>query len=80
MPDEYPCDQRAHQRIDSLEVKHAELERAIAANTQLTQTIADNTGELVELVKGVRGVRHLIVWAAPLVAAYFAFSAYLKGH
>lgn len=72
-------DKRAHERLDKLEMKHVELERAIAENTQLTKTIADNTGELVELVKGVKGIRSLIIWATPIVAAILAVVAYLKG-
>lgn len=69
----------AHERIDKLEIKHAQLETAIAANTKLTQTIADNTSELVELVRGVKGFRRLIVWIAPILAAVLATIAYMKG-
>lgn len=80
MPNDHPCDLRAHERIDVLEVKFVKLEKAIVENTNLTQTIADNTGELVELVKGIKGFRSLVVWAAPIVAAGIALVAYLKGH
>jgi len=51
-------DRRAHERITSLEdvVKnhvndHAKFEAAIAENTKITQTAADNTAELVALAK-----------------------------
>lgn len=77
--DEVNYARKAHLRIDQLEIKHADLERAIAANTKLTQTIADNTSELVELVRGVKGFRRLLIWAAPVLAAVLAAMAYMKG-
>lgn len=77
-------DRRAHDRIDNLEVvvakHHAEFEADLAKNTRLTQEIANNTSELVALLKGVKGLRSLVVWGAPLVAAVVACIAYFKGY
>lgn len=79
-------DRRAHDRIEKLEtvvqthlVEHAKFEADLAKNTALTQEIADNTGELVSLLKGVKGLRSLVVWGAPLVAACVALLTYFKG-
>lgn len=72
-------DKRAHLRIDILEVNHARLEKALAENTNLTKTIADNTSELVELVRGVKGFRSLVLWVTPMIAAGLAVMAYMEG-
>lgn len=78
-------DRRAHERISSLEEtinnhvnEHARFEAAIAENTKLTQAIADNTAELVALVKGAKGLRSLMVWATPLIVAILAVWGWLK--
>ena len=80
-------DRRAHDRIDTLEetVKahiegHVKFEKALAENTILTQQIANNTAEIVDLVKGAKGLRTFVVWAAPIVAASLATWALIKGH
>ncbi len=65
-------DKRAHERIDNLE-------QAVAENTALTKQIAENTTELVALVKGVKGFRAMIVWGAPVVAAIYAVWHWIKG-
>lgn len=78
-------DRRAHERITTLEEilrnhveGHVKFEAAIAENTKLTQTIADNTSEIVALVKGAKGLRSLMVWATPLVVAILAVWGWLK--
>jgi len=57
---------------------HTRFEQAIAANTALTKGIADNTAELVTLVKGAKGLRSFVVWAAPIAAVLAAAWAWLK--
>ena len=85
-------DEAAHKRIDSVEktldthFQHiTKLEEAIALNTsslakntELTQEIANNTFELVSIIKGVKGVRQLIVWLAPVVLLLIAVVTYFK--
>jgi hypothetical protein len=80
-------DQRAHERITNLEVilaehfdSHDQIEKSIAENTDLTKEIAVNTGELVALVKGIKGFRALTLWAAPFIIAVMAAWAWIKGH
>lgn len=80
-------DRRAHERLDTIEsaVKnhiqaHQKFEDSLAENTALTQTIADNTSEIVELVKGAKGLRSFVVWATPIMAAAAATWAWMKGH
>lgn len=86
-------EKRAHERINDLTGKflaleetftghiksHETLEAALAKNTEMTQTIADNTTELVQLVKGAKGLRALIVWATPVVIAAAAVWAFMSG-
>lgn len=78
-------DRRAHERIDSLEkvvadhVKdHLAFEKALAENTELTRTIAENTSELVELVKGLKVFRRLVLFWAPFAGAVAAVIAWIK--
>lgn len=79
-------DQRAHVRIDNLEntmrdhlKEHRKFEIALEANTRMTKTIADNTGELVDLIKGAKAGRKFILWLAPIVAAFTAAWAWFSG-
>jgi hypothetical protein len=79
-------DRRAHERIDGLEKSmsdhlgdHLRFETALADNTALTRTIAENTSELVILVKGAKWGRRFIVWATPIVAAFMALWAWVSG-
>ena len=65
---------------------HARFEQSIAENTAMTKeiaadtkTLAANTTELVEIVKGAKSLRSFVLWAAPIVAACAACWAYLKG-
>lgn len=78
-------DHRAHERIDTLEEivrdhlsGHAKFEAAIAENTLLTKSIAENTAELVTLVRGAKGLRSFLVWVAPVLLAASAVWTWLK--
>lgn len=78
---------RAHERLNNLEgvvqqhlISHAAFEKSLSENTALTQQISDNTSELVQLVKGAKGLRSFVVWAAPVAAACIAAWAWIKGH
>lgn len=80
-------DRRAHERIDHIEiemekhrVEHARFEQSLTENTRITQTIADNTSELVQIVKGAKGLRSFVIWASPIAAAITVTWAYLRGH
>jgi len=73
-------DRRAHDRLDDMERRLTKFEANLRINTELTRTIASNTTELVSLVKGAKGLRKFVVWAAPIVAAAIAIWAYIKGH
>jgi chromosome segregation ATPase len=87
-------DQRAHERITKVEVElnnHqtqlTRLETAMASNTasleentRLTREIARNTGDLVELIKGFKGFRRLVVWLAPIIAGALALWEYFQLH
>lgn len=80
-------DRRAHDRIDVIEQdmkrhreEHERFEKALTENTILTQTIASNTTELVEIIKGAKGLRSFVIWAAPIAAAIAGTYAYFKGN
>lgn len=80
-------DRRAHERIDELESvvgdhinSHEKFEQALEHNTALTKEIADNTAELVQLVRGAKGLRTFIIWSAPIAAALAAALAWIKAH
>lgn len=77
-------DRRAHERIDEVETalkrhldSHHIMEEAI-------NKIADNTSELVDLFRGAKGLRKLLIWIWPfalILASIFAGAlAYLKGN
>jgi len=71
-------DRRAHDRITTLEEtveKHLEDHVTFEASLQ---TIAENTSELVELVRGAKGLRSFIIWAAPIAAFLAAAVAYIR--
>jgi len=79
-------DRRAHERIDGMEKtltnhfeEHRKFEKALEDNTDLTRAIADNTSELVTLVRGAKVGRKFIVWVTPIVAALMALWAWLSG-
>ena len=84
-------DQRAHERIDQLEIKvagllqdHQEFKVALHENTILTKQIADNTGEMVEIFKNTKGFVNTIMFikkiTMPIVIVVGAVYAYVKGH
>jgi len=73
-------DRRAHDRLDEMDRRLTKFESNLRLNTELTRTIAANTTELVALVKGAKGLRKFVVWAAPVVAAAIALWAYIKGN
>lgn len=84
-------DQRAHERIDQLEIKvagllqdHQEIRIALHENTVLTKQIAENTGEMVDIFKNTKGFVNTLMFirkvTLPLVVVFGAIYAYFKGH
>lgn len=85
-------DERAHQRIDQVEntlkihSEHIESLKEISAeqtselrtNTKLTQEVADNTAELVDLFKGAKVFSRLVIWLAATGAALITLINYFK--
>lgn len=65
--------------IENLEVTMQDNTSSLAENTRLTQEIATNTGELVELFKGAKAVRRFFLWATPIVAGIYALWQWLSG-
>jgi len=73
-------DRRAHDRLDEMDRRLTKFEANLRINTELTRTIAANTTELVDLVKGAKGLRKFVIWVTPIVAAVLALWAYIKGN
>lgn len=85
-------DERAHQRIDQVEntlkihSDHIESLKEISAeqtselkvNTKLTQEVADNTAELVDLFKGAKVFSRLVIWLAATGAGLITLINYFK--
>lgn len=76
-------DRRAHERIDQVEIalkKHLDSHSIMEDSVR---RIAENTSELVELFRGAKGLRKLLIWIWPfvlIVATIFAGAfAYIKG-
>jgi hypothetical protein len=67
----------AHIRIDKMETRVELLEKSIAENTRITQEVADNTAELVEIAKGAKIFRKLILAIAPLCVIGWGFYQWL---
>jgi len=86
-------DKRAHERIDQLDkyiMQHTEdiqrIEKSVEENTKLTRSIEVNTGEIVEIMRGAKGVMLIITTLAKVgiaIAAVYAvwhgFVMYLRG-
>jgi hypothetical protein len=68
-----------HRRITDLSEASAKHTQALHENTKLTQQIADNTGELVELFKGAKLFRKFVLWASPLIVIVYAAYQWLIG-
>jgi len=82
-------ERRVHERltvveqwVDKHEQRHNEFEEALRRNTELTKTIAANTTELVDMVKGAKKLHAFIEWLAPvfiILAALATILAYWVG-
>ena len=55
--------------IEGLETSIKENTSSLAKNTELTQDIANNTKELVDLFKGAKAFRKFIIWSAGIASA-----------
>lgn len=85
-------ERRAHERINALDAElkrhleeHIKFEKAVAdnaemarQNAELIRQLVENTREIVDLVKGAKGFRALILWITPVVAAGYAFYVWVK--
>ena len=86
-------DNLAHQRIDKVEEtlnNHYEMITSLKGaldentsclheNTRITQDIANNTSEIVSIIRGVKGFRKLIMFLSPIIIAVMGAIAYIKG-
>lgn len=73
-------DRRAHDRLDALEAAYRLLGQELKANAVLTQAIADNTSELVIMIKSAKGLRNFLLWVTPPMAILSGLWYWLKGH
>jgi hypothetical protein len=68
-----------HRRITDLSEASEKHTQALRENTKLTQQIADNTGELVELFKGAKLFRKFLLWASPLIVIVYSAYQWIVG-
>jgi len=87
-------DKRAHERLDMLDkyvVQHTQdiqrIEKSVEENTTLTRSIENNTSEIVEIMRGAKGIVYLITFFAKIglaigaiYASWQGFLFYLRGH
>ena len=80
-------DRRAHDRITTLEnqfnghlLDHKRFEDSIIENTRITKQIAENTAEIVELFRGAKFMRQMLMWLAPVIVAGASLWAWIKTH
>ena len=93
-------DRRAHERLDEMHIVIAKygqdlnqhttdirrIEKSVEENTTLTRSIETNTAEIVEIMRGAKGIMAVITIMAKLGAAiaviyglWHAFVTYLRG-
>lgn len=73
-------DPRAHKRLDLVEDRLDAFEHELRENTAATKTIADNTTELVMLVKGAKNVRTFLWWSIPIATSISWLGSVLRDH
>ena len=74
-------ERREHERrITDLEGRMNRFEASLNANTLATQQVAENTTEIVQLIKGAKTFRSFLLWVAPIAAFILWMWTYLKEH
>lgn len=73
-------DRRAHERLDNMEKRLSTLEVSLDENTKATQSIASDTADIVNMLKGAKGIRTFVVWFAPIGALVVTTWSFLKDH
>lgn len=80
-------DRRAHERIDGIEITIKRLEVVQSENASSIIAIEKNTKEMVELMRGARGIMAIITMLAKLMTAvgavyilWHSFISYIRGN
>jgi len=58
-------------RLSSLERAQYELKHRVDKLDDRTKEIAENTKEIVEILRGAKGLRSLIVWLTPVAVVVY---------
>ena len=58
--------------VTEIKVEQADMRRAIADNTRVTEAVKADTAEIVGLMKGAGVLGKLATWFAGLIGAYLA--------
>ena len=79
-------DRRAHERLDILEMTMRELQNTQKLNADSIMAIEKNTAEMVEIMKGAKGIMAIITMLAKFMAAvgavyvlWHSFVTYIRG-
>lgn len=80
-------DRRAHERIDGIEITIKRLEVVQSENASSIIAIEKNTKEMVELMRGARGIMAIITMLSKLMTAvgavyilWHSFISYIRGN
>lgn len=75
-----PNDQRAHDRIDNVEVtlnvlrnEQQALKHSLETNTKMTEQVVTNTADMVDLLKGGKVATRFFLWFVSLAGAVAFF-------
>ena len=60
--------------------EHEEIQKAVAENHRVMQRIAADTAEIVEIFKGAKFLRNMLLYLAPVVGILYALYYWIKGH
>ena len=60
------------QAVAKIELRQAHIESQLTQNTALTNSVKEDTAEIVELIKGANVLGRIAKWAAAIFGGYLA--------
>lgn len=66
-------------KLDRHDRRITDLKDALHENTRITQKVADNTGELVDLFRGAKAFRKFFLWASPVIVGVIGVYQWIIG-
>lgn len=72
--------EEAHKRLDNVELKLHDITRDISANTAMTEGIAADVKEVIELFTWSKITKRIVLGIAPILAGCYAAWDWVKHH